>query len=354
MIRRYAIGLGLCVTTVVLLGGLAWQQSRPASKSVKSTLAVVQCTGVKSSDFDCQKLHYQTLTQLKGVAAAFVDLKAAYAVDASIQSNCHQLTHVIGREAGTIYGDVGKAYENGDNFCWSGYYHGVMESIAAKVGEQNLSKEANNICASVAADKGRYSFFHFNCVHGMGHGFMALTGDELFVSLKDCDYLTDPWEAESCYGGVFMENIMTEFNSAHHSNYLKADQPLYPCTAVEDKYKTPCYLMQTSHALKLMNYDFTKVFSICGGVAETSYRQTCYQSLGRDASGNSNSNQVQTKASCELGQNAEAQQNCIIGAVKDFISYYHSDKQGLALCQSLSADLNSVCTETARTYYKSF
>ncbi len=105
--------------------------------------------------------------------------------------------------------------------------------------------------------------------------------------------------------------------------------------------------------LKVVNQDFVKVFALCDSVQQP-YKPTCLQSLGRDASGNSLSNGPTTKRTCELGANYEQQSNCIVGAVKDFISYYHSDTQAAALCNSLNPDLQSICNSTKESYYKSF
>jgi hypothetical protein len=55
-----------------------------------------------------------------------------------------------------------------------------------------------------------------------------------------------------------------------------------------------------------------------------------------------------------LGQTTDAQSNCFIGAVKDFISYYHSDKQAEALCQVLDASLQPTCETTKTQYYATF
>ena len=81
---------------------------------------------------------------------------------------------------------------------------------------------------------------------------------------------------------------------------------------------------------------------------------TCYQSLGRDASGKSNSTVGPTVTLCMFGSNADAQQNCIIGAVKDFISYYHSDTQADVLCRVLPGSLQNICQQTKIAYYRTF
>ena len=310
------------------------------------------CNNGNPDSLPCLEQTYQQYTIKHGVAAAFVKLKAAYPADPAVQANCHQVTHAIGRTAADITKSVDQAYAEGDNFCWSGYYHGVMESIVSRIGIKNLPAALPTICASIKAQK-PYSFYHYNCVHGLGHGVMDVTGSQLFKSLSMCDLLTDTWEQQSCYGGVFMENEMDEVNLNHHTNYLVAGQPMYPCTAVADKYKEQCYLMQTSHALRVANENFSEVFSECASI-DSPYVDTCYQSLGRDSSGNSNSTIGPTVANCMLGQNLDAQQNCIIGAVKDFISYYHSDQQANQLCEALVSALQATCQETKTQYYSTF
>lgn len=72
---------------------------------------------------------------------------------------------------------------------------------------------------------------------------MGIQQNELFESLGTCDVLVDGWERDRCYSGVFMENLMAEDDPSHPSKYLKPDQRLYPCTDVEERYKTRCYEM---------------------------------------------------------------------------------------------------------------
>ena len=308
--------------------------------------------GSDPESLPCLQQHYQTVTYKQGVQTAFAHLKAAYVNDAIVKSDCHQLSHAIGRTAADMYKNVDDAYAQGDNFCWSGYYHGVMESIVSKIGAHNLTTQLPNICAHIKAQK-PYSFYHYNCVHGLGHGIMDVTGSDLFASLKLCDTVGNSWENQSCYGGVFMENEMDEVNANHSTKYLKADQPMYPCTAVADQYKQQCYLMQTSHALRAINYNFSTVFYECAGI-ESQYVDTCYQSLGRDASGSTNSDVARTKATCMLGATTDAQSNCIVGAVKDFVSYYHSDAQATQLCLALDPALQATCQATKTQYYSTF
>jgi hypothetical protein len=327
------------------------QQSASEPSTTGETPA--DCSGDLASDYACYQERYQSLVRGSGVEAAFADLKDEYEKNEFVRAQCHQLTHVVGRAALDLYGDLSNTYSRGDNFCWSGYYHGAMEAIVAKIGPDEILQQANTICADMRKNQA-HSFYHYNCVHGLGHGFMGIQQNELIESLGTCDTLKDDWERESCYSGAFMENVVAKDNSDHPSKYLKADQPLYPCTDVEPHYKTQCYRMQTSYALHTQGNDFAKVFDLCAGV-EDDYRPACYQSLGRDASGQSDHDVAKTKSTCMLGKDYEAQSECVLEAVRNTISYYGSDEQAKELCESLDADFfRAACLQTAEEYYRIF
>lgn len=311
----------------------------------------IDCSGPTFEQIQCYRAYYQGLLQKEGSKAAMSDLRARYG-DPFIHSQCHQLAHVIGREAALFYHqNLSEAFRYGDSFCWSGYYHGVMEGIVGDIGKENLVAKLDSICKDIPG-KEKHSFDYYNCVHGLGHGIMATLGNELPASLKMCDNLTGGWERSSCWSGAFMENIIAD-EVYHVSKYLKDDDPLYPCNMVEDTYRNTCYLMQTSRMLALVGRDFSKVFELCSRVEEP-YTNTCYQSLGRDASGNTVSNVEMTRKYCMLGRDFRQQSNCIIGAVKDFISFHHSDKEAKELCVSLPQELQETCSTTAENYYKLF
>ena len=259
---------------------------KPKNKEVAKEKILVQqvtlpfnpetsCSGAIFEKIQCYRGYYKMLLQRSGAKVAMSDIRSRYS-DPFIKSQCHQLAHVVGREAALFYPNVSEAFRYGDSFCWSGYYHGVMEGIVGDVGQENLARKLDSICMDIPG-KESFSFDYYNCVHGLGHGIMGVSNNELFKSLEMCDNLTGGWERSSCWSGAFMENIIAD-EVYHVSKYLSSD-PLYPCNAVADKYKNTCYLMQTSRMLALVNRDFTKVFDLCGSVEEP-YINTCYQSLG--------------------------------------------------------------------------
>ena len=309
------------------------------------------CSGALATDYACHQERYQALVRDSDVKAAFDELKAEYEENDFVRSTCHQLTHVIGRAAAERYGDIPSAYGRGVHFCGTGYYHGVMEAVVARTGADKLQEEADALCADLR-EREPHSDYHYACAHGLGHGFMALHENELFESLKACEALTDGWERDHCYAGVFMENIVAEDNPSHPSKYLKADQPLYPCTAVETRHKHLCYVYQGQHLLETQNGKFGEALNLCA-TADDAGRPACYRGLGAVgasfgiASETTDAARIATvKRLCMLGEGYEARSNCVGGAANDLIYRQQSATIPKAFCESFrNANLRAVCVQ---------
>lgn len=345
--RTLLVSIVTMLAAGLVFGFMQWDQRQQPSDIVQ----LPDCTTSDNAKL-CRHEYYSAVVNNEGATQAMALLREDYDTDGSVRSDCHQLTHTIGRAAVKKYATISEAYAEGGQLCWSGYYHGVMEAIITDIGAESAAEQINTICNDISEGQ-RYSFYHYNCVHGLGHGTMLITGHELFQALDLCDNLGDSWEQTSCWGGVFMENIMAATNELHSTKYLRSDQPLYPCTDVAEQYKTECYKMQTSYALDVVQGGFSSVFALCGSVTQH-YRATCYQSLGRDASGRSVSSISQTRDMCMLGTDFEARSNCVLGAVRDFISYHHSDVHAREFCDSLEANLQDLCQTEATSYYSIF
>ena len=336
---RGALGIGVLAAAAAV--GLRGSHVRVISKEP----ARPGCPNDPGLALGCYEQRYRAMVAGQGVAAAFTDLKASYAGDADLQRLCHAITHAIGQAAARQYGDVAAAFLHGDNFCGSGYDHGVLQGFALSMGRAKLVSDLDAVCASVPG-KERQSLDYYNCVHGLGHAIMAITADELFDALHDCDRLTGSMERNACANGVFMENLIVDgAHGGHYSQYLRPSEPLYPCTAVDGRYKVACLDIQTSYALGAVRGDFARVFALCGQVG-VPFRPTCYQSLGRDAATMSLNQVPATVATCNLGIGQEQRANCIVGAVLDFVYYYHSDVQAKQLCAAVDPALQDGCRRT--------
>lgn len=348
----------MSVNTSTVNVGLKNTVTTPATTSLVYSYVKAVCQDPNKypgigPQYICLTKYYQDLENNFGTVIAVGDLKQRYNEDSFVASECHPIMHTIGRAASKKYASVSEAYRYGDSYCWSGYYHGILEGVVSRIGLANLPVMLDTVCADLPG-KAIYNFDYFNCVHGLGHGIMGLLDDEIFQSLKMCDNLKGWWEQQSCYSGVFMENIITNQNVAdpdHHSIYLKPQEPLYPCTAVEAKYKDQCYLGQTSYALQVNSYNFNPVVELCATV-EQPFRSICFQSIGRDAANQAGHNSDITKNTCAKATDANDFTNCVIGAVKEIISYYHGIKEAQGFCAILDDVNKDVCGSTADSYFK--
>lgn len=339
----------LAITSLGIVAAVAilfYPQGDSAKMTVPTSL------GSCDMEFSCYRDYLSQKVAESGPEPAMSDIKSAYESHDYVRQQCHELVHVVGREAYEKYASLPEAYAHGDSFCWSGYHHGATEKAVATIGADKIRQDVDGICAELR-DAQMYSFDHYNCVHGLGHGFLTIENFQLFDALDTCELLSDRWERDSCYGGVYMENVMVESRGGT-SDYLKPDQPLYPCTAVKHEQKNQCYLMQTSYVLQQNGYNFADAFKTCAGTDDKNFINTCYQSIGRDASGSTTSDPVRTKANCEQSPDRAGLEQCIMGAVRDFISYHHDDDQAGEFCALFDDSLAESCRHEADNYYQTF
>lgn len=324
------------------------------SPSDASYAPVAGCAAASANDYSCYRARLQRVVRASGARSAFTELKSVARGSDPVKSNCHQLTHDIGRAAAERYGDVPRTYAHGDALCSSGYYHGAMQVLAAKMGARRFLAEINSVCVAPNGDHGR-PFPHFECSHGLGHGLMGLLGNELFRSLAACDALKDSWKRGNCHGGVFMENtLVARANPKRRSRYLDPRRPLYPCTAVAARYRRQCFLEQTQYALEVSHNDVPGLFGLCAEVRDSS-REACYEGVGAGTGALSIRQNITDEGRwtsvsglCALARSHEAHSSCVVGAVKGFVLHYQSRGPPRAFCDSLERTyLRRPCVEAA-------
>jgi hypothetical protein len=257
--------------------------------------------------------------------------------------------HGIGRDAGRRLGI--RAFDLGDDTCSSGFFHGVVEAVMARIGSARIRRDVSQVCAPFR-DRGSRSSANYNCVHGMGHGFMEVYDGDVFRSLAGCDGLPDHWERHHCEGGVFMQNL-TELSHGGSSKNLRPREPLYPCTAVAGRFKRECYMKQTAYALFVYDDDFGAAFRLCAASPDVAFRPACYQGLGGDAVIHSSkyvngraAKRAAVRSLCRRGTDRVARRNCVVGAVTVMVRDAAPQvTDAVALCASFgSADLRRACS----------
>jgi cytochrome c553 len=294
---------------------------------------LADCNG----DVVCFRQAFGNMSYYDGPKKALASLDSDGRKNPAIQGDCHQIAHEIGHAAFVRYhGNAAEALGNGSMTCWSGYYHGVIERAFGGVPRSKVAAKARGLCTG--AEIHRNAFVLYQCVHGLGHGLMIYSDDDLPFALRVCDELQTEWDQTSCTGGVFMQNLMPM--QGIKTKWLRPHDPLYPCTAVKRRDKLYCYLMVTSRILPTVGYNWRKAARGCRR-AERGWVATCFQSFGRDASGQTVQNPAQIVAICHMA--GEMERECIYGAARDLTSNDANGSRAARMCSLAPAATRSYC-----------
>lgn len=247
--------------------------------------------------------------------------------DTDVFNNCHELTHYLGREQFHETKDVGKTLSQCSYACFSGCMHGALEGyfiekdIPLDSSEALVRNEVGSICGK-QQDYEQPELFS-QCLHGIGHAMMFITQADLPRSLTLCDALPESRQQNLCYSGVFMENSTSSTNKDHPSQFRKADDPMYPCTILDQRYQSMCYQLQAMTFYEHTGYDLQKTFALCEQVPQI-HRTTCYKTLGSQQVGYTQDATV-IKERCELVPEDAKRQACIFGVITAMSTRFGSD-----------------------------
>lgn len=299
----------------------------------------------------CYQKQLEHILKTQGTEQALTVLEQLAAQDPDVLRDAHSYAHHLGRTSFSHYQDAATAFSHCRNTFWSGCYHGVLEGYLRNLPRVE-PKDIATLCQT-SIDAQQSTFLEYQCLHGLGHGLTMYFQHNVPKALSFCDALRTNWERQSCYGGVFMENIVA-FQNPHpghheshtgHPHLLDPHDLLYPCTAVQKKYQRACYLMQSSAILTLTNYDFTQTFQECAK-APPEFVSICYQSMGRDISGFTLRDVQQVIELCGLGSQ-DAVRHCFAGAAKDFILTHADPQRGFTLCSQVPEPAKKDCYAAA-------
>jgi len=273
--------------------------------------------------------------------------------DSEFRRDCHPVVHAIGRENFRLKGNLHEAFAACDQTCHSGCYHGSVErflrgdSIYAAIDQHPSLGELKQKAAS-ACDPNIALRFRFQCLHGLGHALMFFSRYNLNQSLEICDALSDDWSRNSCYGGVFMENVAS---ATPETRDLSATDYHYPCSKVSAQYKSECYGMQTSRMIE-MGLTTEQILKECDRAGD--FRSSCLISAGRDLSNDVRFGDGRAAAQkCELVAGA-SRTDCMRGVVYALIDNTWDGRYALPFCTAFNQqDDRNACFSTSAEYLKS-
>ncbi|MCY3599366.1 MAG: hypothetical protein OXN85_05300 [Gemmatimonadetes bacterium] len=381
--RGRARGVGL-VMAIGIAAATCGGPSLPPIASAEAAAAFEACRELGWEEKQgCYEARLLDELGAGGAGAALEMLESLAAADREAQAQAHVLTHAIGINAYAPGETFTDAFEECTEVFQSGCYHGVVQAYFIAMGEPNAEMVAG-LCAPYEADPAD-RWLLFQCLHGLGHGLTMYYGHHLLMALEGCDLLTTGWNRNSCYGGAFMENVVNAI-APHHpaaelvsdgtaaegvpgetgeaSDHgagahvhgamamadgvepfepLRADDPHYPCSILDEKYLTSCYQMQTSAMLWHNDGDIADAAAACVD-APDAWRNHCFVSLGRDISGRTLQDEDDARRECRKSPE-EYREWCYVGAVRNFVDVTATTDAGFSFCRGLEDSAKPRCHE---------
>ncbi len=259
--------------------------------------------------------------------------------DEEILRSCHPIVHEIGHAAYDKYGDFGEAMKYQDEVCNSGYVHGVIEERFAQ--SDDVLADMKTLCADYRSG----SYLQWQCYHGIGHGVMYYTSNDLPRALEMCDAFEDASGRSSCVNGAFMENFSADGN-LHTSEYLKEDDPLYPCAEQEERRKADCYIYAPTYFLSQNEEDYEGALELCED-AEEAFRPVCVQGVGSQAMKENLDDPKLVESVCE-GNSPANTIHCVRGMASLYVNHHGGIEPARGMCGRLEPSNEAACLGVVR------
>jgi hypothetical protein len=296
-----------------------------------------QSDGLSSEEYSKDRDEFIALVDSQDPKAALSQLRQRTETDNALLRSCHSIAHEIGHEAFEKYTSFGEAMKYQDEICNSGYLHGIIESYFSA--SKDIFSSMKTVCAGYPLG----SYISWECYHGIGHGLMYYTLNDLPRSIELCDSYSNAFARAQCSNGVFMENFNTD-QKIHPSTFLKNDDLFYPCRDQKEDHKGDCYFYAPTHYLSLHKNAYEAALTWCAG-AETAFIPSCISGVGSQAIKENINNPKYVESVC-MNSPTSQRANCITGMIGLYINHFGSLEPAKALCPQLESKNQKACQDT--------
>ncbi len=288
--RFLAIGAFLLLDLALLS---AWLSYSPRQISPGGYPEIRELQAGERKDFKELAKYFKELAENKGAEYAFRVLATA-----PIPPNVdmHLMGHIVGDELFKQRGAEGIKICTDDfrNAC----SHAIVVGLFLEKGAAALP-EIVGACREAPGGRGAYTM----CFHGLGHGILAYAGYDLKKAVRICEDIAKEAntgrEDVECVGGTVMEILGGGFHDRElykkqAPKYVRADDPLYPCTAdfMPEKARGQCYNYLTPHLFtaaggnlgSLSTKSIEAAFPFCDRIPkeEVGNRIACFGGFGKE------------------------------------------------------------------------
>ena len=252
----------------------------------------------------------------------------------ALLNSCHPIVHEIGHSA---YDSIGfaAAIAQFNEVCNSGYIHGVIEQHFASL--EDVEEGFKKTCADYDATK----FLGWQCYHGLGHGAMFFTNNNLPRSLELCGDFSEEPKMIACTNGVYMENYLVD-GEVHMSDYVNPLEPLFPCNEEFIAFnRSDCYVYAPTYYLAVYPGQYKELYEECERAG--AYNLACTQGIGSEAMKLNLSDPSVAEAICLTAENNSYFRSCSLGALNLYAFHHGGTSELKELCVSLTDKTATIC-----------
>lgn len=223
---------------------------------------------------------------------------------------CHQTMHYLGSTVYSQTQSLPTSFSYALNNCDNGMYHGIVESFLQKNGTaENIPQLIQSLCDEGMQNRSLYSQGYLSlCYHGLGHGLMLFTGNNLEQSLDYCDLVIRD-TSNQCRNAVYME-----YTNSHSSDTKVIDLQL--CNTMPDKHKNYCLNRYGSQSLGNSKENINVARSTCALIPKI-YREDCLSGIAEAIRFDQGSTAAATQCKA-LHEQQDLYSKCIFFAISFF------------------------------------
>jgi hypothetical protein len=326
----------ILVGIVVIIAGVFavnFVLSKHAKKSAATKGASVQTSSNPVADLHQADDDLKAIVKNQDPLAALQELAKRMKADKVIFNNCHGLAHEIGHAAYRKYNDFNTALKYQDAVCSDGYLHGVIEQRFGDAPSLTaVTADMATVCNHTGVSAGR-------CYHGVGHGLMFYTDNNLPKALSFCtNYLKGG--SGRCYEGVFMQNFLSD-GILHPSKYIDTNNPLYPCPDESVGLRQFCYFYAPILYLNLHNNDYAAALAWCN-TAVADGITSCIRGVGSLTMKYNIDQPKFVEGICGALSDRQIS-SCIDGMVSYYLTFYDRLSKAKEMCATLETAHQPAC-----------
>ena len=266
---------------------------------------------------------------------------------------CHETAHHLGM---WLYGytqSLNESLPYAKMECGGAIFHGIMQNYFMTEQFHGIPESQIQITKLCPEDPANpYSMIRWQCIHGLGHGLTAYYNDNVTAAVANCDEFSSGFEQLSCSKGVFMQNMVSYFETGQ--GFVSPTDIYFPCDTISDKYAPACYHYHATYLIKQANGSIPAAFDLCDKITPGTMVKYCYHGMGRQLATLVTSEMTikSGMSTCFLGKQSQYYQDCLNGMLLTVLNGDTNTWAGFKFCSMADDSFKPDCYDSLGKWVK--